>query len=103
MMTLNLDSIKYRVDATRSKKKIPRHPEEVFLLSNLAPACHSQHVTNEYTLNVSIKYDGCTCCSSVPSISVPLTVIPLTYMDSYGFKEPIGYMPQELAYIKIGI
>lgn len=103
IMTLNLDSIKYRVEQMRSKKKVPRHPEEVFLLSNLAPACHSQHISNDYSLNVTVHYDGCTCCSSVPSISVPLTVIPMTYMDSYGFQEPVGYMPTELAYVRVAL
>ena len=63
IMTLNLDAIKYRVDGMRSKKRIQRNPEEIFMLSNLAPACHSQHVRNEYCLNVNVKYDGCTCCS----------------------------------------
>jgi hypothetical protein len=84
-MTLNLDSIKYRVDNMRSKRKIPRNPEEILLLTNMAPACHSQHIRNDYSLNVNVKYNGCTCCSAVPSISIPLTVIPLTHMESYGF------------------
>jgi len=85
IMQLNLDTIKYIVEATRSKKKIPRAPEELFMLSNLAPACHSAHIKNDYFLNVNVKYDGCTCCSSLPNISIPLTVIPMTHMDTYGF------------------
>lgn len=71
------------------------------MLSNLAPACHSKFMSNDYTLNVSVQYDGCTCCSSIPSISIPMTIIPSTHLGSYGFVEPVGYMPQELAYVKI--
>ena len=73
----------------------------MFLLVNLAPASHSHHIQNDYELNVNVKYDGCTCCSSVPNISIPLTVIPMTHQETYGFMEPVGYAPQELAYVKL--
>lgn len=91
-MSLDLSAISYHVDPMKKKRKgifssqmVPRPPEEIFMLSQLAPACHSPHVTNTYTLNVNVKFDGCTCCSSLPSISVPLTVIPLTDQRQYGF------------------
>ena len=91
-MVLDLGRIKYIVSPTKTKKNglmstvtKERPPEEIFLMSQLAPACHGKYIENTYTLNVNVKYDGCTCCATLPSISVPLTVIPLTHMDSYGF------------------
>ena len=95
-MSLNLGTIRYIVPPQRKKKMktgtfssttimINRSPEEIFMLSQMAPATHSDAIRNEYFLNVNIKYDGCTCCSPLPSISVPLTVIPMTHMESYGF------------------
>ena len=62
-----------------------RSREEIFLLSQLAPACHSQYISNEYDLNVNVKFEGCTCCSALPSVSVPLTVLPLTDPSLYNF------------------
>ena len=73
------------------------------MLSQIAPACHSKFIQNDYFLNCNVKYEGCTCCSHVPSINVPLTVIPLTHEASYGFLEPAGYSPQELAYFRFDV
>lgn len=100
-MHLNLDSIKYAY--ANDASGIQHTPEEIFMLSNLAPACHSPHVSNDYFLNVNVKYDGCTCCSAVPSISLPLTVIPMTHMGSYGFAEPPNYQPYVLAQVVVNI
>jgi hypothetical protein len=108
-MQLNLASIAYIVNNMKRKKRpgifsghemVPRSPEEIFMLSQLSPACHSRHIKNEYYLNVHVNYDGCMCCASRPSISVPLTVIPMTNPATYGFTEPQGYAPQELFYMK---
>lgn len=94
IMELNLGNIRYAVDPTKRKKKpgifsgfetVNRSPEEMFMLTQLSPACHSPHITNEYFLNTNVKFDGCMCCSSVPSISIPLTVIPMTNPATYGF------------------
>mmetsp|Transcript_226 Transcript_226/g.413 ORF Transcript_226/g.413 Transcript_226/m.413 type:complete len:103 (+) Transcript_226:851-1159(+) len=85
------------------KQKVQRSPEEMFMLSNMAPACHSKHIENNYYLNVNIKYNGCTCCCSLPNVSVPLTVIPDTHQASYGFTEPAGYQPYELGYFKFNL
>lgn len=79
---------------------IPRPPEEIMMLSQMPSAVHSDMITNEFFLNANIKYDACTCCASLPSISIPLTVIPMTHMESYGFMEPAGYAPMELGYFK---
>jgi len=79
---------------------VDRQPEEVFMLSQMAPGAHGRHFSNDYELNVYVHYDGCTCCSSIPSISVPLTVIPMTHPESYGFVEPAGYAPFDLGYFK---
>ena len=91
-MTLDLNNIRYHVDHMKTKRKgifssqqVPRPAEEIFMMSQLAPACHSHYITNEYVLNVNVKYDGCTCCASLPNISVPLSVIPMTHEASYGF------------------
>ena len=109
-MSLDLGTIKYYVEPTKKKKTgilssttVPRSPEEIFMLSQLAPACHSRYITNNYQLNVNVKYDGCTCCSSLPSFSVPLTIIPLTDNSVYGFTEPPGYAPMELGYFKFDL
>jgi hypothetical protein len=109
-MVLDLGRIKYAVSPNKKKKTgllsstvVERSPEEIFLLSQLAPACHSKYITNTYTLNVNVKYEGCTCCSSLPSISIPLTIIPLTHQESYGFTEPPGYAPYELGYFKFDL
>jgi hypothetical protein len=63
----------------------------LFLLQNLSPATNSICIENRYVLNVNVKYDGCGCCSDHPSISVPLTIIPLTNPNVYGFPEPLGF------------
>lgn len=91
--SLNLADIKYAINPHRSKKNKPRSPEEMFMMSQLPPATHSRHITNEYFLNANIKHDGCTYCGPQPSISTPLTIIPMTHMESYGFLEPAGYNP----------
>ncbi len=104
-MSLDLSKIQYVVSGTKvvkgkglfaSSHSVPRPPEEIFLLSQMAPASHGHDLTNEYFLNANIKYDGCTCCSPLPSISIPMTVIPLTHEASYGFQEPAGYNPHIL-------
>mmetsp|Transcript_28175 Transcript_28175/g.42645 ORF Transcript_28175/g.42645 Transcript_28175/m.42645 type:complete len:95 (+) Transcript_28175:26-310(+) len=94
-MSLNLGAIRYVVSNTKYKKKglfsgqwVERSPEEMFMMQQLPPACHSKYITNDYLLNANVKFDGCTCCSTLPSISIPLTVIPLTHAESYGFTEP---------------
>jgi len=79
IMTLNLDACKYSISNQRAKKCCARSDEEMFLLTNLAPAAHSHHISNDYELNVNVKYDGCTCCSSVPNVSIPLSIIPMTH------------------------
>mmetsp|Transcript_15665 Transcript_15665/g.24009 ORF Transcript_15665/g.24009 Transcript_15665/m.24009 type:complete len:104 (+) Transcript_15665:789-1100(+) len=100
-MALNLDIIRYEIMEKKGDKSRP--PEEAFLLERLAPACHSKHIQNDYVLNVNLKYDACTCCGSLPNVSVPLTVIPLTHEASYGFNEPAGYAPTELGYFKFDL
>ena len=87
----------------RKKRNSERDPETMFMLRQIAPACHSRHIANDYVLNVNVKFDGCTCCSTLPSISVPLTIIPLTHMESYGFLEPEGYQPYELGYFRFNV
>ena len=84
-MVLELGSIKYDVSETKKVstglttcKIVDRSPEEKFLLSHLAPACHGKFLTNEYRLVAEVHYDGCCICKSDKSISsVPLTIIPL--------------------------
>ena len=85
-MVLPLETIKFHPTPTKYKKKglfsgkiVDRSPEEMFLMSQLAPAANGKYIKNSYELNANVKFDGCTCCSKVPSISVPLTIIPLTH------------------------
>lgn len=104
-MQLNLGMIKYQCTTHRRKKLFggapkPRAPEEIFMLTQMAPAVHSRYISNDYFLNVNVKFDATNCCSNLPSCSVPLTVIPLTDPNTYGFIEPQGYTPFELGYFK---
>ena len=107
---LNLSSIQYHVDPMKKKKrgffasqKVQRSPEEIFMLSRLAPACHSKLVRNEYFLNVNVKYDDCCagCCGHLPEVLMPLTIIPL--VDPYALLEPPGYAPVELGSFQLQI
>ena len=109
-MTLNLANIRYNVSQMKTKRKgifssqqVPRPPEEIFMMSQLAPATHSHYITNDYVLNVNVKFDGCTCCAALPNISVPLSVIPMTDAASYGFQEPPGYQPFELGFFRFDL
>ena len=95
-MTINLADIRFEPPPRREKKNKDRSPEHMFMLSGLAPACHSRLIDNDYVLNCNVTFSGCTCCSSVPSISVPLTIIPLVHMESYGCTGPDGYEPIHL-------
>ena len=104
-MQLNLQAIHYTCTPFKRKKMFQgapkaRTPEEIFMLTQMAPATHSRHISNDYCLNVNVKYDATNCCSDLPSISIPLTVIPLTNPETYGFIEPQGYAPYELGYFK---
>jgi hypothetical protein len=42
-------------------------PDEEFFMAGMPPACHSEYITNEYHLNVNVKYSGCNCDSKTPS------------------------------------
>lgn len=97
---LNLVDIKYKVNPIRQTGNKQRSPEEMFMMQQMAPAVHSRHIKNDYYLQASVSYDGC-ICGNMPQIRIPLTVIPMTHMDSYGFLEPVGYAPVELAYFKL--
>ena len=104
-MQLNLAAIRYHCEPFKRKKMFQgqpkaRAPEEIFMLTQMAPATHSRHISNTYSLNVNVKYDATACCTGLPSCSVPLTVIPLTNPETYGFIEPQGYAPFELGYFK---
>lgn len=106
-MQLNLGVIKYHVNPQKKKKTgmfsstmVNRSPEEIFQLSNVAPACHSKYVRNDYVLNANVKYELCHCCAQVPSVSIPMTIVPQMDPNQVGFVEPEGYAPFELGYFK---
>ena len=111
-MGLELGRIRFHVHPEKKKKEkgtfynsykmVPRTPEEMFMLSQLAPACHSQHIRNDYYLNCNVKYDGCTC-SNLPHVEVPLTVIPVVNEALHGFPEPEGYSPMQLGYFQFQV
>ena len=103
-MSLDLGTIKFNIPKPTKKKKdpkswlggtinVPRSPEEIFMLSNLPPACHSPHIKIDYFLNANIKYDGCTCCLEKSDIKIPMSIIPITNPATYGFQEPPDYQP----------
>ena len=77
-----------------------RSPEETFLMQYLPPATKSHHIHNRYELNVNVKFNGWDCCSDKPSISIPLTIIPLSNPAIYGFPEPAGWAPNNLGMFK---
>jgi hypothetical protein len=65
-MTIDLGELKNTVGPTKTKRKgwsktveVERSPEEIFLLSHLAPACHGFYVKNEYCLKARVIYEGC--------------------------------------------
>jgi len=68
-------------------------PDEEFFMSGMAPACHSEYISNSYHLNVNIKYAGCHCDGDTPTQKIPLTVLPRVNMATYGFEAPDGYAP----------
>ena len=74
-MQLNLAAIQYTCNGFKRKKLFggapkARAPEEVFMLTQMAPASHSRYISNDYFLNVNVKYTACNCCSTLPSISI---------------------------------
>ena len=68
----------------------------------MAPATHGDMITNDYYLNVNTSFDN-GCGDGGHSISLPLTVIPATHQGSYGFTEPPGFAPYQLAYLKFDL
>ena len=82
---------------------VPRSPEELFLLTQLAPATHSSNVSNRYFLNANIKYDGCTCNATLPNVSIPMTILPKTFDYSQGLQEPAGFAPVSLGQFRFEI
>ena len=107
-MSLDLNHIHYQINENKyttrgfdNRRAFPRSPEEIFQLSHLAPATHAFQATNTYRLDLNVNLDG--CCSEIPDISVPLTIIPLTCNMSEGFVEPIDYHPTELGYFKFDL
>ena len=102
-MSLDLSKVTRKIDQNKLiNAEKPKSPEEIFMLKMMAPATHSCYINNDYELNVNVSYKQDREClqSDVPSISVPLTIIPMTYMESYGFQEPPGYMPVILGSFK---
>jgi hypothetical protein len=80
-----------------------RTPEEVTMLRNVPPATSSMHIKNTYELNVNVKFSGLDCCSAHPSISVPMTIIPIQDPAVYGFPEPAGFAPADLGYFQCAL
>ena len=73
------------------------------MLSHIAPASHGDTIVNDYFLQIKIHYDACTCNHPTPEISLPMTIIPLTHQESYGFVEPAGYAPVMLGMFKFDL
>lgn len=58
-------------------------------MANIPPAIHGKNCSVEYVLNANVKYEiACSCDAKVPSISVPMTIIPLVDPSRLGFPEP---------------
>jgi hypothetical protein len=97
-------SIKAVHDIPDRKKEGPRSPEEIFMLRHLAPATNSFLIKNEYTLQVKVTFNsGWTCCSAIPNVKVPMTLIPVADPNVYGFPEPPGFSPTNLGFTKFEI
>lgn len=113
-MQLDMGSIQYHVSTEKKKKikdsslgmqgeqVIKRTAEEIFLSSQLAPATNAKYIRNSYHLKVSVKHDSDNMCSSVesPSVSIPLTIIPTTQLETYSHETPEGFNPSTLGSIK---
>lgn len=66
-MQLNLGAIRYSCSEYKKKmfggKLKPRPAEEIFMLTHMAPATHSRYISNDYFLNVNVKYAASDCCA----------------------------------------
>lgn len=84
-----------------STKTVDRSPQELFILAQISNVSHGTIVTNDLYLNLELKFETSACCVSQPSIKIPLTVIPMTYQEDYGLKEPKDFNPKELGRFKL--
>ena len=69
-MTLDLKLIRNKVKPYLIKSKglfsddyYELTPDEEFFMEQMAPACHSLYIANDYVLNCNITFGGCKCCS----------------------------------------
>ena len=97
-LNMDLSKIKFEVSGEKKKKGQNKKlsPEDVWLMAGIQPACHSKNIKNEYFICVELDFKGCTCCSDVPDVKTPLTIVPLVNPECFGFKPPGGYAPKEL-------
>ena len=68
----------------------PHAPEDIFMMQNIQPACHSSHVRNNYFLAVRCTYEGCTCCAALPHSRIPLNIIPINNPQCF-YQVPQGW------------
>ena len=86
-------------------KYFERSREEIYMLNQLPQATHCVgnllKISNDYFLNVSIKYEDRCCTTNTPSLSVPLTIMHSANEQLFGFPEPQGYNPTILGHFKM--
>ena len=79
IIPLDLTTIRYSFPETKKKgdKWVPLSEEEKYLLGQLQPHCNAKYIKNEYFLTVNIGYDDCTCGTDLPTIKLPILVVPV--------------------------
>ena len=68
----------------------------MFQLSNLAPGTDSKHFKISYRMNMNMKYDGCTCGTEFPDVSLPLSIIPVVNEETFNIPKPEDWEGKEL-------
>ena len=97
-MALNLGSIRNMIQPI-STSGVPRTPEEMCMLQNLAPTVNSYHVQNKYILTLKVLWDG--CCVGVPDFTMPITIIPI--IDLPPVVQPMNFAPKPLVTTAVSI
>eukprot|EP00347_Sterkiella_histriomuscorum_P001387 403372231 len=104
-LEVDLNSIRYPAPETKKKhgKVVPVSLEDAFQMSQMQPACHGHLVRNEYFIAVRTDFEGCTCCTTFPSVKTPLVVLPIVNPQCFGFAAPPDFHPQtqQVAHISI--
>jgi sporulation-control protein spo0M len=62
----------------------------------LTPSTHGRLVKSDFHLTVSCNIDGCLCCDSPPSTSLPVQIYSAARMPVPDPKPPVNWAPQQM-------